>query len=84
MALAREIRLCRDCKHYRYEFGHECYHPSLIKINVISGNKTGEQPCNHMRGPTGKCKINGELWEPKPLSLWQRFVKYFSEEWSSS
>ena len=59
-----EIKACRDCKHYRFEFHHttgQCSHPAIVVPSVICGGYEGleAKATRH----EGKCGIEAKYWE---------------------
>ena len=65
-----DIKLCKDCKHYKRDWGARfiglddkfdlCLHP-LVTGNVVTG-KTDGRYCDHARKYHG-CGMEGKYWE---------------------
>ena len=65
-----ELRLCKDCKHYKRDWGARltgygdtfdlCLHP-LLTGNVVTG-RSGGQYCDSVR-KYHKCGMEGKYWE---------------------
>lgn len=72
MALASEIRICRDCRYLHSQNYRLCAHPTFLRIDLVTGNAEGHQWCTSMRMHGSPCGKEGELWEPKPLTFWEK------------
>ncbi|MCK9371466.1 hypothetical protein M0R04_16245 [Candidatus Dojkabacteria bacterium] len=67
-------RLCVECKYHRYSeelLWHLCTHPSIIKTDLVTGEKS-YKICYELRQksterftPYDHCGPLGKLWEPK-------------------
>ena len=69
--MTEPIKLCKDCKHYKRDWGARitgfgdkfdlCLHP-LVTGNVVTG-KTDGRYCDMTR--FCKCGMDGKLWEAR-------------------
>jgi len=70
-----DLKLCKDCKHYKRDWGARitgygdtfdlCLHPALTG-NVVTGKSNGKY-CDHMRKYYG-CGMDAKFFEPKRTS----------------
>ena len=74
-----EIKLCKECKHYRSNWllaVYECGHPSLYKTSPIAGDKVPKHGywttvCFAVRAAGGVCGPVGDLHQPRQKPWWR-------------
>jgi len=56
-----EIKLCKNCQHFRLNFANETVCSLYGNINVING-KINYEHCNIVRSNSDKCGKHGKLY----------------------
>lgn len=69
-----ELKLCKDCKHYRrrvLDF-NRCAAPQVIRTDPVSGHPRLSYPDIQRDGDlTGYCSTAGDFWEKRPPHWWE-------------
>ena len=57
-----DIRLCRDCKHFR---DGSCWHDDNMRQNYVNGGLATRNSADFLRSDQSKCGADGKWWEAK-------------------
>jgi len=73
------MKLCVECTHHHRWQGltihDDCRHPTLTIRNNIDG-KVVANACEWQRQGLRPCGPEGLLWEPKPLTWWEKLLGF--------
>lgn len=74
-----EYPVCYECKHCQVTSmgpcvsAYDCGHPLVMTIDIVTGARRTHDCADQRKDDTGKCGIEGRLWERK-IPWWAKLA----------